>query len=127
MGLIFDCLAVGAGGALGAVCRYLLGLLPVSGVQANAGFPLVTFGINVAGAFLIGVIVSLFARNSGLPPHLLLFLKVGVCGGFTTFSTFSLEVLQLIEQGQWFAAAAYATLSVAVCVAATAFGLWLAR
>lgn len=105
-----NCLAVGAGGAIGAVLRYLIGLLPL---QPQNGFPLNTFLINVAGAFAIGIIAALAARNS-LDPRLVLFLKTGVCGGFTTFSTFALETDQLMARGQGGIAALYVILSI-VC------------
>lgn len=65
----------------------LLGKLPVKA----AGFPVITLGINVVGAFCIGLIVAAVGKHSGWDPRLVLFLKVGFCGGFTTFSTFSLE------------------------------------
>lgn len=126
MGLLLNCLAVGAGGFLGAVCRYLMGFMPAGGASA-AGFPLVTFAVNALGALAIGLVAATFAKNVSLSPQLLLFLKVGVCGGFTTFSTFSLETLQLLEQGQWATAALYAAASVVTCLAACALGLWLAR
>lgn len=127
MALLFNCLAVGAGGFVGAVCRYLLGLVPVGELPVLSGFPLVTFVVNALGSFIIGLVVAVFAKNSGLSPQLLLFLKVGVCGGFTTFSTFSLESFQLIEQGHVGMAVAYMVLSALVCVAATALGLHIAR
>lgn len=111
---------------MGAICRYLMGIVCL-GSAAPEGFPLTTFLVNVTGAFLIGVIVATFSKSSGLSPQLLLFLKVGVCGGFTTFSTFSLETFQLIDQGQWALAGFYALSSVVICLAATALGLWIAR
>ena len=80
-------LFVALGGAIGSVSRFLLGKLPVKA----AGFPVITLGINVVGAFCIGLIVAAVGKHSGWDPRLVLFLKVGFCGGFTTFSTFSLE------------------------------------
>lgn len=127
MSMLLNCLAVGAGGFVGAVCRYLLGLAPAGTLPTPPCFPLTTFAINVVGSFLIGVVVALFAKNSGLSPQLLLFLKVGVCGGFTTFSTFSLESFQLIEQGHVGMALTYMVLSTVVCVVAAAAGLYIAR
>ncbi|WP_165056150.1 MULTISPECIES: fluoride efflux transporter CrcB [unclassified Adlercreutzia] len=126
MSLLVNCLFVGMGGFVGAVCRYLMGFLPVGGASAS-GFPLVTFAVNVLGALAIGLIAATFAKNVSMNPQLLLFLKVGVCGGFTTFSTFSLETLQLLEQGNWAMAAFYAGASVIACLAACALGMWLAR
>lgn len=97
-----NCLAVGAGGALGAVCRYGMSLLPV--LQRGA-FPLPTLLTNLLGAILIGLVVGAGQRWSNLSPTLLLFLRVGVCGGFTTFSTFSLESLVLLEDGRPYSSA----------------------
>lgn len=78
--------------------RYLIGLLPVN---TQNGFPVKTLGINIVGAFVIGLVVALGAKKEW-NPQLILFLKVGLCGGFTTFSSFALETSQLIEQGtEW--------------------------
>ncbi|MBF1681632.1 MAG: fluoride efflux transporter CrcB [Selenomonas artemidis] len=90
-------LAVGLGGAIGAVLRYLLG----QAIPRLAGvFPLGTFCVNIVGCFAIGVIVALAGRNSGIDPRLVLFLQTGICGGFTTFSTFSLETVSLMDEGK---------------------------
>ena len=83
-----NCLAVGLGGFVGAVCRYLLGLIPL---RNGHGFPVTTMIVNVLGAFAIGCIVGLVAKHTDLDPRVVLFLKTGICGGFTTFSTFALE------------------------------------
>lgn len=120
-----NCLFVGLGGAVGAVCRYLLSLLPV---KPSFGFPVVTLGINVLGAFALGVLLALAGRNTSVDPRLMLFLKVGVCGGFTTFSTFCGETEQLLAAGHTAAAAAYVALSVLLGVGAVwAAQLLLAR
>lgn len=92
---MINCIIVGLGGFLGAVLRYLIGLLPVN---IQNGFPVKTLGINIVGAFVIGLVVALGAKKEW-NPQLILFLKVGLCGGFTTFSSFALETSQLIEQG----------------------------
>lgn len=105
-------LCVGAGGFLGAVARYLLGLLPYQG-----DFPLITFAINFVGAFAIGVVFEVASVRPGmLPDNAVLFLKTGLCGGFTTFSTFSLETLSLLERGKYAMGATYAFGSLAVCL-----------
>lgn len=111
---MLQCLIVGAGGFLGAVLRYLIGLLPVS---PASGFPIKTFAINVLGAFAIGIVAALGARNA-LDPRLTLFLKVGVCGGFTTFSSFALETNDLLAKGATATAALYVVLSIALGVLA---------
>ncbi len=113
MRMLLDCLFVALGGAVGSVSRYLLGKLPVT-----AGFPVITLGINVAGAFCIGLIMAAAGKHGGWDPHLVLLLKVGFCGGFTTFSTFSLETVQLLQSGKTAQAVLYAAVSVALGITA---------
>lgn len=115
---LLDCLAVGAGGFVGAVLRYLIGLIPL---EPEHGFPIKTFAINILGCFAIGIIAG-FAEKISLDPRLLLLLKVGVCGGFTTFSSFALEARGLLSQGSTLVFILYAVLSVAVGIAAVALG-----
>lgn len=112
---MLNCVIVGIGGFIGSVCRYLLSMIPIS---EQTQFPIKTFCINVAGAFLIGVIVAVSQKHSTIDPRLLLFLKVGVCGGFTTFSTFALETFDLIKAGSAVTAVLYIVLSVVLSVAA---------
>ena len=107
-------LAVGAGGFLGSVFRYLISLIPVS--EATV-FPIKTFVINIIGCMLIGFIAVSVSKNVEMSPQMLLFLKVGLCGGFTTFSTFALETADLMKAGHMGAALAYVILSVLVGVA----------
>lgn len=111
---MIDCLIVALGGACGAVGRYLIGLIPV---QLQNGFPVKTFLINVAGSFLIGIIAALATKNA-LNPKLVTFIKVGICGGFTTFSSFALETNQLIGEGHWGTALCYVLMSIVCGVAA---------
>ena len=110
-----DCLIVAAGGAIGAVCRFLIGKLPI---DSSDGFPMKTFIVNVFGCFLIGLVAALALKQFSDSPRLVLFLKVGICGGFTTFSSFALETGGLIEKGSFITAASYVILSVTVGVAA---------
>lgn len=110
-----ECLFVGIGGFIGSVCRYLIGLIPLS---PSNGFPVKTLVINVAGAFAIGLIAATAAKNADISPRIVLLLKTGICGGFTTFSTFALEISDLIRGGSWAAAAAYMLLSLILGVAA---------
>jgi CrcB protein len=112
-----NCLIVGTGGALGAIFRYLLNLLPI---KAQNGFPVITLSINLAGAFCLGLIVAL-SENIDADARLLLFLKIGLCGGFTTFSTFSMESMGLLREGKFIIAVFYMVLSVVLCVTAVAF------
>ena len=110
-------LCVGAGGFCGAIARYLLGLLPYQGQ-----FPLITFVINFTGAVAIGAVVEAASIRPGmLPPNAVLF------GGFTTFSTFSLETLGLLERGEYAIGGAYALGSLAVCVLGVVAGKMLVR
>ena len=115
MSVIVDCLFVGLGGFVGSVLRYLVSLAPI---RHESGFPIVTLGINVLGAFLLGLIMAAAGRDAGIDPRTLLFLKVGVCGGFTTFSTFALESHTLLSGGKPGVALAYMVLSVVLCVLA---------
>ncbi len=115
MSVLLDCIFVGLGGAVGSVLRHLVSLIPL---RHESGFPLVTLGINVLGAFVLGLIMALAGRSPSLDPRTLLFLKVGVCGGFTTFSTFALEAHTLLSGGKPFTALLYMLLSVVLCVLA---------
>ena len=110
MSTVIDILMVGAGGSIGAVLRYLLTLLPVS---PESGFPVKTFFINLIGSFVIGIVAALAAKEI-LNPHVTVFLKVGICGGFTTFSSFALETEGLIERGSTGVALIYVTLSAVI-------------
>ena len=112
-------LCVGAGGAAGAMLRYALSLLPYKGA-----FPVLTLITNVLGALAIGAIAGAAARR-GLSAELVLFLKTGVCGGFTTFSTFSLETYELLNQGQYGTALLYMAASLVLCLAGVAAGIFL--
>lgn len=114
---MFSVLCVGMGGFAGAVARYLLGLVPVEG-----DFPLMTFLINFTGAVAIGAVFEAATVWPGMPDNAVLFLKTGVCGGFTTFSAFSLETLTLLEGGKYATGALYACGSVAVCLLGVVLG-----
>lgn len=112
-------LCVGAGGAAGAMLRYALSLFPYKGT-----FPVLTLITNVLGALAIGAIAGAAARR-GLSAELVLFLKTGVCGGFTTFSTFSLETYELLNQGHYGTALLYMAASLVLCLAGVAAGMFL--
>lgn len=110
------------GGGIGSVMRY--------GVQAwmhghvsPVLFPWATFSVNLAGSFLIGLFYALSARFN-LPDETRLFLTTGLCGGFTTFSTFSHENLTLLRQGAYGTFLLYATLSVTLGIASAFAGSW---
>ena len=112
---------IAAGGAIGSVARYWIAVwaLPVSG-----SLPWGTIGINVSGSFLIGFFGTLTLENGRYPAPewLRLFVMVGVCGGFTTFSSFSLQTLDLLRGDAWGRALANVALSVLLCLAAVAAG-----
>jgi len=119
-------LFVGLGGALGAMARYLVG------VQATrvlgAGWPYGTFAVNLIGGVLMGLLASWLAlRGEADQERWRLLLGVGVLGGFTTFSAFSLEVALMIERRAWGEALGYSLASVVLSVAALFAGLILAR
>ena len=90
---------VGIGGAIGSVMRYLLGV--VSTHYFKGTFPLATFITNFLGCLIIGLLIGYFGKNEGLNPQLKLLLITGFCGGFTTFSTFAAENVQLLENGNY--------------------------
>lgn len=113
-------LAVAIGRALGSVARYLVGI--GSGKLFGSNFPFGTLVINVTGSALIGVFVGLFATKWDLPPFVRIFLIVGICGGYTTFSTFSLDAWFPIERGQSMASIACMGLSVVLSLAALVGG-----
>jgi len=112
-------LAIALGGAVGSVARYLLG----RGIQRLTpyAFPFGTLAVNVVGCVIIGVIARQFL-NDETRPVLQASLMVGFCGGFTTFSAFSLETLGLIQAGNWPRAIAYVLASVVLCLGGTALG-----
>jgi fluoride exporter len=120
-------LAVAVGGALGSLARFWM----TGAVTALTGprYPIGTLLINVLGSFVIGGVagVTLTPARMGLHPDLRVFLMVGICGGFTTFSAFSLQTLELMQNGDNTAAALYAAASVILCVLFTWFGWWLGR
>jgi CrcB protein len=117
--------AVALGGALGSVARYLAGI--GAGKLFGLGFPWGTLIINIAGSFLIGAFVELFALRLNLSQPIRVFLTVGFCGGFTTFSTFSLESYLLMERGEMIPAALYIVASVVLSIVALFGALHLVR
>jgi CrcB protein len=121
--MITSLLHVAAGGALGAGARHLVNVAAMRAL--GPGFPWATIAVNVAGSFLMGVLVVWLARRGGAgwAP----FLMTGVLGGFTTFSAFSLDVATLWERGEAGLAAAYALGSVVLSVGALFAALWLMR
>jgi CrcB protein len=111
-------LLVALGGAAGAVARYGAGRWV--GVPAGAGFPWATFGVNVAGSLLLGIVVALVPPDD--PRRAL--LAVGFCGGLTTFSTFGYETMVLWQHRAYGVAAAYVGLSVVSGLLGVVLGMW---
>ena len=91
-------LAVAAGGAAGSVARFIVGVWSTRAFGLE--FPWGTLIINITGSFLIGVFAELFALHWDAPQSLRVLLTVGICGGYTTFSTFSFETIRLLETGR---------------------------
>jgi CrcB protein len=119
--------AVAAGGALGSLARYWM----TGAVAALTGsrFPYGTLLINILGSFVIGVVagITLTPTRMGMHPDVRIFLMVGICGGFTTFSAFSLQTLELLQTGDVVPAALYVAGSVVLCVLFVWFGWSLGR
>ena len=119
--------AVALGGALGSLARFWMSAAMTAMVGVR--FPHGTLLINVLGSFIIGIVAGIGLAPGRLPlhPDLRTFLMVGLCGGFTTFSSFSLQTLELIQAGELALAALYAAGSVVLCVLFVWFGWYLGR
>ena len=120
--MIRSLLLVGAGSAVGGILRWLLSMWLKWG---GRGFPWATFAVNILGCLLIGLLWGW--GNRSLSPQLMLLLSVGLCGGFTTFSTFSKESLILLQGGNYLMFALYVGGSIAFGIGATAIGWLLAK
>jgi CrcB protein len=122
---LLQILAIAGGGALGALARFLVsnGLYRVLGRD----FPWGTLGVNLLGSFAMGLLFVLLLERSLLAPELRAAIMIGFLGSFTTFSTFSLETLTLVEQGEMLPALANVVVSVVVCIAACWAGIAAAR
>jgi CrcB protein len=117
--------AVAAGGAVGSVARFLVASL-LQG-PAWTGFPYGIFSVNVSGGFIMGVLTEALALKFQVSPETRAFLTTGVMGGYTTFSTFSLESALLIERNAYVSAGLYIAGSAVLSVVALFCGLWLVR
>jgi len=113
-------LIIGSGSFVGGIARFLISRY-VQG-QALSAFPYGTFLVNVAGCFLIGIFYGLSERGNLMNTELRMFLTVGFCGGFTTFSTFASENISLLREGDFFYFALYTSLSIFLGLMATYVG-----
>ena len=118
-------LSIAVGGAFGAVARYLINISPLQNFFKPFPFP--TFFINITGSFLIGFLLVLLADKLQINENLRYAVMVGFLGAYTTFSTFELEIWELIREEQFFTAFLYLFLSVAVGFIGVALGVTLAR
>ncbi|MBC7894448.1 MAG: fluoride efflux transporter CrcB [Cytophagaceae bacterium] len=118
-------LAVAAGSATGGVARYLM----TGALQSRTpgAFPVGTLTVNIIGSFILGAVARYAAMNPAFSPELRLLLGAGFCGGFTTFSAFSVEALELMQLGDYSRALGYAAISVLAAVAAAALGMAAVR
>ena len=122
---MLNILLVALGGALGSVGRYLVGL---AGVRLGGpNFPWGTLTVNVVGAFFIGLMVEMIARRFEASAELRVFIVTGVIGGFTTWSSFTLDAVALFERGEWTLSAVYLLASLVVSFVAIFAGLALGR
>ena len=110
-------LSVALGGAIGAVGRYWISSFVYHSV--GDGFPWPTLAVNILGCAILGCLIQLMALVWSPSEHLRVLLTVGILGALTTFSTFSLEVVLMLERGDWLNAGLYILLSVVLCVGAT--------
>jgi CrcB protein len=117
-------LIVGAGSFVGGSVRYAISLALKGVVHC---FPWATLTVNMAGCFLIGLFYGLLAKTTDGTSEMALFLTVGLCGGFTTFSTFSKEILLMLQGGNLWLGTAYIVASVVVGVLLTALGVYITR
>ena len=120
---LFFLVALGSG--IGGIMRYAMQLFFYKTYPSV--FPLGTFSVNVIGCFLIGIFVGLAEKDNMLSPETKIFLVTGICGGFTTFSSFSNENITLIKSGEWFYFFLYMAGSVVLGLLATYLGMLLIK
>ena len=121
---IRNIIAVGAGSFIGGIARYLVSLA-MKGI--SKGFPWATVLVNLIGCLIIGLLWGFLSRNASESTSWGLFLTVGLCGGFTTFSTFSKEALTMLQTGQIWGFASYIAISILAGIALVALGYYLFR
>ena len=121
---IRNIIAVGAGSFIGGIARYLVSLA-MKGI--SKGFPWATLLVNLLGCLIIGLLWGFLSRNASESTSWGLFLTVGLCGGFTTFSTLSKEALTMLQTGQIWGFASYIALSILAGIALVALGYYIGR
>jgi fluoride exporter len=119
--MIKNLLLVGLGGSIGSMARYAVSLL----IKTKL-FPYATLSVNIIGSFIIGLVFAMSIKEEGLSDNWKLFLATGICGGFTTFSAFSLENMGLLQSGKIGMALTYIILSIVLGIIATFLGYQLA-
>ena len=123
--MIKSLLIVGAGSFIGGAIRYLLSTFMKN--VCGSGFPWGTLSVNLLGCFLFGIIFAIFSKNNSTGNTLYLLLTTGICGGFTTFSTFANESVQMLQQGNTWGFVGYVATSVVAGLALIALGYGVAK
>lgn len=123
--MVKSLLIAGFGGFIGTVLRFLVSRY--FQVHSSSLFPWGTFAVNIIGCFLIGIIFGLSDRTNLISPEWRIFLTVGICGGFTTFSTFSNDTFLLIQDKEWFQMILYTSLSFFLGLVAVYLGRFLTK
>jgi len=123
--MIKNILFIGFGSFLGGISRYGISLFFKN--SSNTNFPISTFLVNLIGCLILGIILGFFEKTSHTTNSLFLFLTIGFCGGFTTFSTLAIENYHLIKNGQLIAFATYTSLSIFLGILLIYFGFQLSK
>jgi len=118
-------LLIGTGGFLGSVMRYGSNQMMVKIFDST--HPIGTFFVNIVGSFLIGIVLGMFEKGAMMSSNWKLFLAVGFCGGFTTFSAFALENFNFLQSQQFMLSLLYVGISLILGLAAVYFGFWIAK
>ena len=122
--IIKNTLFIGCGSFIGGAARYLVSIAMKT---VGKGFPWGTLVVNLVGCLFIGLLWGFFSKNSSESSSWALFMTVGICGGFTTFSTFSKEALMMLQAGNFMSLMAYVAISVIAGIALVATGYYLVR
>lgn len=118
-------LLIGIGGFLGSIARYLTASYFTKIIPS--AFPYGTFAVNILGCLAIGIVYGLSERCSWFTPEWRLFLATGLCGGYTTFSSFTYENVELLQNGNYFTFASYSIASFVLCLVSSFIGLILTK